>query len=242
MANAIEQALLLPGDMADLRAMKKYEVFLSLKRDKKSAETALHGAEKKVESQYNQLRQTKDQLIAAKRQIGALKKKLEEAKATVEKVELDGYDVGVAETEEALRAEVSGVCRTYYLQVWNEALNQVRVEASSTLRRTKNVYYLSAIRASIPSSSEVEAALKNLSPSKDASAKAFPSPNSPPKEAKQAGVVEKEKETTKEVAPEAPKPLAAPKDSSKEGRVSGAKKLFWQPSLFPPKRILRIKV
>lgn len=56
MANAVEQALLLPGDMADLRAMKKYEVFLSLKRDKKSAETALYGAEKKVESQYNQLR------------------------------------------------------------------------------------------------------------------------------------------------------------------------------------------
>ena len=115
MANAVEQALLLHGDMADLRAMKKYEVFLSLKRDKKSAKTALYGAEKKVESQYNQLRQTKDQLIAAKRQIGALKKKLEEAKATVEKVELDGYDVGVAETEEALRAEVSRVCRTYYL-------------------------------------------------------------------------------------------------------------------------------
>ena len=160
----------------------------------------------------------------------------------MEKVELDGYDVGVAEIEEALRAEVSGVCRTYYLQVWNEALNQVRVEASSALRRTKNVYYLSAIRALILSSSEVEAALKNLSPSKDASAKAFPSPNSPPKEAKQAGVVEKEKETTKEVAPEAPKPPAAPKDSFKKGRVSGAKKLFWQPSLFPPKRILRVKV
>ena len=143
----------------------------------------------------------------------------------MEKVELDGYDVGVAETEEALRAEVSGVCRTYYLQVWNEALNQVRVEASSALRRTKNVYYPSTIRASIPSSSEVEAALKNLSPSKDASAKAFPSPNSPPKEAKQAGVVEKEKETTKEVAPEAPKPPTAPKDSSKEGRVSRSQEI-----------------
>lgn len=33
MANAIEQALLLPGDMADLRALRKHEVFLSLKRD-----------------------------------------------------------------------------------------------------------------------------------------------------------------------------------------------------------------
>ena len=33
MANALEQALLLPGDMADLKSMKKHEVFLSLKRD-----------------------------------------------------------------------------------------------------------------------------------------------------------------------------------------------------------------
>lgn len=32
-ANAVEQALLLLGDMADLRTMKKQEVFLSLKRD-----------------------------------------------------------------------------------------------------------------------------------------------------------------------------------------------------------------
>ena len=33
MANAVEQALLLPTDMADLRSMRKHEVFLSLKRD-----------------------------------------------------------------------------------------------------------------------------------------------------------------------------------------------------------------
>lgn len=32
-ANALEQALLLPGDMADLRSMRKYKVFLNLKRD-----------------------------------------------------------------------------------------------------------------------------------------------------------------------------------------------------------------
>ena len=32
-ADAVEQALLLPEDMADLRSMRKHEVFLSLKRD-----------------------------------------------------------------------------------------------------------------------------------------------------------------------------------------------------------------
>ena len=33
MANAVEQALLQPGNMVDLKSMKKHEVFLSLKRD-----------------------------------------------------------------------------------------------------------------------------------------------------------------------------------------------------------------
>ena len=32
-ANAVEQALLLPTDMADLRSIRKHEVFLNLKRD-----------------------------------------------------------------------------------------------------------------------------------------------------------------------------------------------------------------
>ena len=32
-ANAVEQALLLPTDMANLKSMRKHEVFLSLKRD-----------------------------------------------------------------------------------------------------------------------------------------------------------------------------------------------------------------
>ena len=33
MVDAVEQALLLPEDMADLRSLRKHEVFLSLKRD-----------------------------------------------------------------------------------------------------------------------------------------------------------------------------------------------------------------
>ena len=33
MANSVEQALLLPKDIADLKSMRKHEVFLSLKRD-----------------------------------------------------------------------------------------------------------------------------------------------------------------------------------------------------------------
>lgn len=33
MANVMEQALLLPSDMADLRSIRKHEVFFGLKRD-----------------------------------------------------------------------------------------------------------------------------------------------------------------------------------------------------------------
>ena len=32
MADAVKQALLVPGDMAELRSMKRHEVFLSLER------------------------------------------------------------------------------------------------------------------------------------------------------------------------------------------------------------------
>ena len=34
-----------------------------------------------------------------------------------DQAEQDGYDAGIVETKEALRAEVSRVCRTYCLQV-----------------------------------------------------------------------------------------------------------------------------
>ena len=60
-------------------------------------------------------------MVAFKEQILALKKKLEEvqkakdqAERAKEEAEQQGYDIGVAETKEALTAEVSRLCRTYY--------------------------------------------------------------------------------------------------------------------------------
>ena len=53
----------------------------------------------------------------AKEQIGALKKKLEKAEEATAKAEQEGYEVGVVETEENLRAQVTRVCRDYYLQM-----------------------------------------------------------------------------------------------------------------------------
>ena len=45
-----------------------------------------------------------------------------EAKSSKEKVEEEAYDLGVAETQATLKAQVPGVCRLYCSQVWNEAL------------------------------------------------------------------------------------------------------------------------
>ena len=88
-----------------------------------------------------------------------LKDQAEKSKAETEKARIEaekvrdeakqkGYDLGVAETEETLRAKVPTVCRIYCAQTWNEALNQAKVEASSELRKAKNIYYPPAIRAS----------------------------------------------------------------------------------------------
>ena len=49
--------------------------------------------------------------------------------------------MGVVETETNLKAQVLGVCRLYWSQVWAEALNRARVETSSELKRAENVYY-----------------------------------------------------------------------------------------------------
>ena len=69
-------------------------------------------------------------MVALKKQLEEaqrLRDQAEKAKAKAERekdeVEQHGYDVGVAETKDALRAEVPTVCRAYCTQTWEEALN-----------------------------------------------------------------------------------------------------------------------
>ena len=66
--------------------------------------------------------------------------------------EQHGYDVGVAETEESLRAEVLAIYQAYCTQTWSEALNQAGVEALSDLRKPENIFYPPTIQASAPPS------------------------------------------------------------------------------------------
>ena len=134
-----------------------------------SADSTLEGAERQAEDQRKRLRETTNQLTVAREQMAALKKQLEEAqrlkdqaeKARIEaekardEAEQKGYDLGVAETEETLRAEVPAVCRIYCSQTWDEALNRAGVEASSELRKPENVFYPSTIRVSdLPSAQD----------------------------------------------------------------------------------------
>ena len=79
-----------------------------------------------------------------------------EVECSKEKAEEEAYDLGVAETQATLKAQVLGVCRIYYSQVCNEALKQARVEASSDLWKAKCVYYPLAIREDASSSSEAK--------------------------------------------------------------------------------------
>ena len=46
-----------------------------------------------------------------------------EAEKARDEIEQHGYDVEVAKIEDALRAKVPTMCRTYYAQTWGEALN-----------------------------------------------------------------------------------------------------------------------
>ena len=72
----------------------------------------------------------------AKEQIKVLKKKLDNAKKARDQVEQDGYDVGVAETAEALRDVEHTTSRC-----------GIRPSTWSGLRRVENVYYPPIIRA-----------------------------------------------------------------------------------------------
>ena len=126
-ATAVQTLTIAENSNADLRQKLKVE-----EQARKSADAALKGAEMQAESQRKLTNKAKEQLAASKEQVAALKQQLEAAnklkdqaekarmqaeedkvKAEKERDEAEqhGYDVGVAETEDALRAEVLAVCR-----------------------------------------------------------------------------------------------------------------------------------
>ena len=115
----------------------------------------------------------------------------------------------MTETEAALRAEVLGVCKT--------STSKYRIKLSTKLG-LRLLLYLGRQKVSttpqpfVPPpliASKIDTPLEVADPKKG-NPKVPPSSSSPPKVAKQPGVNEKETEVTKEVAPNATKPLATP--------------------------------
>ncbi|XP_065629008.1 uncharacterized protein LOC136067297 [Quercus suber] len=267
-ASALEETLLLPRDMAKLRAIKRDEVFQNTKRylgmavqatfrleeiaesyynqmdeerkkkitavhtlnaseqnivqlkkklvakenARKSADSTLEGFQRQAEDQGRLLRDANAQLAASKEQVLTLQKQLEEvqklrdqaekAKAEAEKerdvAEQQGYNVGVAETEDTFRAEVPVVCREYCALTWQEALDRAGVESSSELRKPENIYFPPAIRASTPSTPQGEVSFIVAEPPKEVQTQAPPTLS----QQEQLPVLEKAKDpsSAKEVA------------------------------------------
>ena len=83
----------------------------------------------------------------------------------------------MAETEDALRAEVPAICRTYCAQTWEEALNQAGVEASSVLKWAESVYYPLAIRPASSSDSKADPASSEAAEAQGSPTKAPPTVN-----------------------------------------------------------------
>ena len=81
----------------------------------------------------------------------------------------------MAETEDALRAEVPIVCRAYYAQTWEKALNQAGVEASSRLRKPESIIFPSALQ--IPKQAETTPLVPQ--PTAEASSQPLPSAAQP---------------------------------------------------------------
>ena len=103
--------------------------------------------------------------------------------------------------------------------MWNEALNQVGIEAFSALRRVESVYYPSAICAPGPANSKADTSSEVVELRKGSLAKAPPSSGNQSKKTQQQGVTEKEVDTNKRVAPDATKPSTVPHDPPKEKEV-----------------------
>ena len=167
-ATAVQTLTITENSNADLK--KK---LVAEEQAGKSVDVALKGVERQAKSQRKLENKANEQLAASKEQLAALKKQLEkvkklrdqakkgrvqveEDKAKAEKerdeAEQHGYDVGVAETEDALRAEVPIVCRAYCTQTWEKALNRARINASSELRKPKSIIFPPALQ--IPNQKE----------------------------------------------------------------------------------------
>ena len=107
-----------------------------------------------MKQQLEEAKNLKEQAKKARLQAEEDKAKAErERERKRDEAEQHGYDVDVAETEDALRAEVPAVCWAYCAQTWEEALNQAGIEASSEMRRPERIIFPPTLQ--IPKQTEI---------------------------------------------------------------------------------------
>ena len=146
---------------------------------------------------------TRDEAIRAKREAEFARNEAEVAKETVED---DGYNAGVAETQAILKAQIPGVCRLYYSQVWEEALKRAGVNVSSDLWKAENIFYPTAICEATSSSSVAkdDQLEEGVAQSEDLQVGGSPS------QTLKEGELQDVKETSQHTDPEAPKEVGEP--------------------------------
>ncbi|XP_030949881.1 centrosomal protein of 164 kDa-like [Quercus lobata] len=167
-ASAVEEALLLPKDMAELKNVRKNQLILDNKRylgmdltvvrkklqveeeARKRAESSSEGYQKQAEEQAKLLREANAELKKTREQVLVLKKHLEETQRLRERAE--------KLKEQAEKAKIES----------EKALNAAGVEASSELRKPENVYYPEAIRSSTPQPHQADIPAPAVNPSEEA--------------------------------------------------------------------------
>ena len=140
-----------------------------------------------------------------------------EAECSKKKAEEKAYDAGVAETEAALKAQVPGVCRLYCSQIWNEALKQASVDASSNLWKAECVFYPPAIEKGAAPSSEAQDAPEKVEVARPSAALEIISPQVLDKESGPSRMARADEGQ----GPDAPKEIARSVSGSSVSHIEG---------------------
>ena len=146
----------------------------------------------------------RDEAVRAKQEAEFARNEAEAAKNTAED---DGYNMGVAETQATLKAQIPGVCRFYCSQVWEEALKRAGVDASSDLWKAESVFYPAAIRDATSTSSVTTDAQPEEEVTPSGYLQASGSTNKAPKE----GILQDVAVMSPHVDPEIPTEVTEPK-------------------------------
>ena len=121
------------------------------------------------------------------------------------------------------------------MMVWDEALNQARVEVSSVLRKAGSVYYPPAIHPSNSSDSKADPVSSEAGEIQGSPSKAPPAANTSSKGVEQVEDTSKTGDVNKEVFQGSDLPPTALKDPSKEKKTSQRMELVLATLAIPPK-------